>query len=262
MRVTYEFYLDVFWVTNLIMDGVVLTLTGLLGRERIRMSRILMASALGATASACLFLCLSSYTGYQLVLHILVNPVMIRTAFPWKGRWIFLRRFLEAYVISVVLGGILAWIWPAPKGNFWLWAAAAGILCGGGIWWLRLKRRRAPLLEVLLVGAGQKITLKGFWDTGNLLWDPMLQRPVHIIQKDLLPEEVWEGAKIHYVPYQSLGQDKGLLPVAVLEGMYLQETDKGGGKVRYVEKPVLGLAGPRLFAGKPYQMILHGTVMD
>ncbi len=262
MRVTYEFYLDVFWVTNLMMDGAILALTGLLGRERIPVLRILLASAFGATASACLFLWLSSYTGYQLILHVLVNPIMILIGFSWKGIWMFLRRFLGAYVIAVVLGGVLAWIWPAPKGNFWLYAGAAGICCGAGILALHFKKRRIQVLEVVLVAEGEKISAKGFWDTGNLLWDPMLKRPVHIIQRELLPERLRMGQGVHYIPYQSLGQEKGLLPAVVIEGMYVRENAGDGGKVRYIEKPVLGLAQRTLFAQKPYQMILHGTVME
>ena len=53
MSITYEFYLDVFWVTNLILDGAVLTLTALLGKERISLVRIPLSAAFGATASAC-----------------------------------------------------------------------------------------------------------------------------------------------------------------------------------------------------------------
>lgn len=257
---TYEFYLDVFWVTNLIMDGAVLALTGLLGKEKLSFLRIFLASSFGATASACLFLWLSSMKGYQLTLHVLVNPAMILIGFSWKGVRTFLRRLLEAYVISTVLGGVLAWLWPVPNGSFWLCAAVGCILVGSGIVWIRLKKRRQPLFEVLLVDEGQKVSLKGLLDTGNLLWDPMLRKPVHIIRQDLLQERLLEGRGIHYVSYQSLGNEKGLLPVVVLEGMYVREKTGVLGRVRYIEKPVCGLAEQSLFAGKPYQMILHGTM--
>lgn len=260
MSETYEFYLDVFWVTNLILDGAVLALTGLLGKERLSPVRIALSAAFGATASACLFLWLSSYGGYQFILHFFVNPIMLLIAFSWKTVRIFLIRFLESYVISALLGGLMSWLWPkGAGGSFWFWAAGGILMVALLLAGLRFRQGRQQLYEVLLVASGQRFSFKGFLDTGNLLWDPMLRRPVHIIQKELLPAEILEGQGLHYISYQSLGNEKGLLPVVVLEGMYVCE-DAGG--TRYIEKPVCGLAEKTLFSGKPYQMILHGTTME
>lgn len=260
MSVTYEFYLDVFWVTNLILDGAVLALTALLGKERISLVRIPLSAAFGATASACLFLGLSSYGGYQFILHFFVNPAMLLLAFPWDSIRGFLRRLAESYVVSALLGGAVSWLWPqGADSGFWLWAAAGILLVALVLVGQRLRQSRQQLYEILLVTYGQRLSLQGFLDTGNLLWDPMLHRPVHIIQKELLPREIQEGQGIHYVSYQSLGNEKGVLPVVVLEGMYIR---KSLGEARYIEKPVCGLAEKAIFTGKPYQMILHGTTME
>ncbi len=260
MSITYEFYLDVFWVTNLILDGAVLTLTALLGKERISLVRIPLSAAFGATASACLFLGLSSYGGYQFILHFFVNPAMLLIAFSWKTVRSFLVRFLESYVISALLGGLMSWLWPMGAGEgFWLWAAAGIFLVTLILMGLRLRQGRQQLYEILLVIDGQRLSCKGFLDTGNLLWDPLLHRPVHIIQKELLPTEIQQGQGIHYIPYQSLGNENGILSVAVLEGMYIR---KHAGGTQYIEKPVCGLAEKAIFSGKPYQMILHGTTME
>lgn len=262
VRATYEFYLDVFWVTNLVMDGAALILTGLVGRDRISPARIALAAAFGATSSACLFLWLSSFPLYQLLLHALVNPAMVRIGFSWKGWPGFLRQILEAYLTTLILGGCIAWLWPAhgPEGLFWLCAAVGVAICGLSALRAWARQRQERLYEVLLIAGGRRIPLKGLYDTGNLLSDPMLHQPVHIIRQDLLTQE--EGRAMHYIPYHSLGNERGLLPVVVIEGMYVSKNGKRGGGARYIEKPVCGMAEESLFSGRPYQMILNGMGLE
>lgn len=48
----------------------------------------------------------------------------------------------------------------------------------------------------------EKLTLKGFLDTGNKLVDPITNKPILLLQKGIIKET---KQKIYYVPFHSLG---------------------------------------------------------
>ena len=131
------------------------------------------------------------------------------------------------------------------------------------IHWLEMKKLSGQEYEILLLLEDRNLMLCGFLDTGNLLRDPMLNQPVHIIQEDLIKDEIAKNKLfIRYIPYHSLGQEKGMIPVVTLKAMYIKGT---GEKLKsppiYLEKPVFGLAKEKLFQEKKYQVILNAQTI-
>lgn len=257
----YEFYPDVFWVTNFGMDMLVLLLVRYVKKSRGSKVRVLLASAFGATGSVLLFLSLSRFMLYQLMVHLLLNPLMILIAFPVKSVRGFGKDFLMTYVLMLLVGGTLSW-GMGSLGQwkyFWLWAVGACGICMLILHWVETRKLEQKSYEILLLTGDRNLALTGFWDTGNLLMDPVLNQPVHIIQEILLEEEVAkEQLAIRYIPFHSLGQENGLLPVVTLKAMYV----KGLGEKRdtppvYIERPVFGLAKEKLFQNRDYQIILN-----
>ena len=121
------------------------------------------------------------------------------------------------------------------------------------------RRQKDIIFDLLLVTQEGKLPVKGFFDTGNLLVDPMVGKPVHIIRKEILKEQVEKGKLLtRIIPFHSLGRENGLLETVTLEGMYIMKE----GHPLYIEKPVLGLAEENLFQDDRCDVILNGKSMD
>lgn len=262
----YVFYPDVFWVTNFVMDLLVLLLVRRAKKSRSRILRICLAAALGATASTFLFLTIHSFILCQILVHVLINPAVILIGFPIRGTGRFFRDMGMTYLVTVFLGGILSF-GMATLGQwkyFFLWAVGAfgvGMLTLG---WLEAGKSYSAGCQVLLLTGERSLTLNGFWDTGNLLEDPFVKQPVHIIQEELLKEELkGERLAVRYIPFHSLGQDQGLLRVVTLKAMYVGEQGgRGDAAPLYIEKPVFGLAKETLFQRENYQVILNARCIS
>lgn len=257
----YEFYPDVFWVRNFAMDALVLLLVRRFRRQGGKIRRIFFSAGFGAAASVLLFLWLPGFAWYQFCIHAVVNPMMVFFSFREKSLKSFGTDVLLAYVLTMLLGGFLSYGMETlgQWHYFWIWAAGGfgiGTLLLHGL--LRRKEKQQTY-EILLISNQQKLSLVGFLDTGNLLTDPMVHQPVHIIQECLLKEVLEkEGLLVRYIPFHSLGQEQGLLPVVTLKAMYVKGMgEKGEGSLSYIEKPVFGLAKEKLFRSRNYQVILN-----
>ena len=124
------------------------------------------------------------------------------------------------------------------------------------------------IFQVELICLDKKVQVKGFYDSGNRLKDPYTGKGVHIVSEQLIrkfkiqeirtqnmetnPEEI----KRVYIPYQSLGNEAGLLEV-----YYIDELVIDGEKERiYIHNCPLGVTKDNLFEGKEYEIILNEEV--
>lgn len=269
----YVFYPDVFWVTNFAMDVLVLTLVRSIKRSRSCFWRILLSAAIGASASVLLFLWLSTasvvlpfpglrrFALYRLITHLLLNPLMLLLAFPQKSLKSFCKDLCAAYLAMMVLGGILSYGMTTlgQWKQFWIWALGGFGVCMLLLSWLESRKTKQLEYELLLLTKERRLALTGFLDTGNQLEDPILKQPVHIIREQVLTEALTEEQlSVRYIPFHSLGQEHGLLPVVTLQAMYVRGIgEKAGILPLYIEKPVFGLANEKLFQRKEYQVILN-----
>lgn len=257
----YRVYLDVFWVTNFAMDALVLLLVRQLRKHSAGIWRIFLSAGFGATAAVFLFLQLPGWGWYQLLLHAVVNPWMVLIGLGKKKPKEFGADLLWTYGITLLLGGVLNWGMEAfgQWEYFWLWVLVGSFACLLAAYGIKRQQARRECFEVLLLTGREKLQLTGFLDTGNLLIDPFVHQPVHIIQEDLLETALEEEQmSIRYIPFHSLGKEQGMLPVVTLPAMYIRETE-GNGKetVTFVERPVFGLAREKLFQNRDYQVILN-----
>lgn len=258
----YELYADVWFLTNFTMDSMALWVSGKLMKQKLYGRRIILAGAIGTLSAMAGFFLGKSYLCYRLLIHFVVNPLMIYICFRSKNIREFVRQYVFTYLSVILLGGILEAAgerWNSPLG-YWITAISAVVMIlwadkMTGIW----KRQKNTVAELVILTETRKIRVRGFLDTGNLLRDPMVNRPVHIIKRELLEQELTEGElKVRLIPFHSLGEEEGLLETVTLEGMYLlrEETPV------YIEKPVFGIAREELFQGKQYGVILNGTCAE
>lgn len=258
----YELYVDVWFLTNFIMDCAALFVAGRLMKQRIRTGRLLLGSFVGTAGSMCLFFFLNRYTWYQLGVHFLVNPAMVWICYRSRSFREFFCQWFLTYLSVILLGGFLEWgaSFSGLGRNFWVCLACAVVffLLAEKILGI-FRRQRHTVYDLLLVTAEGNIPVKGFYDTGNLLMDPIVGKPVHIIKKEILGEQVDKGMLLtRLIPFHSLGEEDGMLEAVTIEGMYILKE----GHPLYLKRPVFGLAKEKLFQDSTYDVILNGRSMD
>lgn len=256
----YELYADIWFLTNFTMDGMALMFAGKLTKQHIRVRRLLSGAFVGTCGSMALFFFLDNYIWYQLWVHFFVNPLMVYLCFRSRGKKEFLGQWAITYLAVILLGGILDWGMRIFHGGKYYALCLAGAL----LFLLSaekildyFRRRKETIYELLLVTKEEKIPVKGFYDTGNLLMDPLINRPVHIIKREVLEGQIQkEGIPVHLIPFHSLGQETGWIKTVTIEGMYVMKE----GQPTYHMKPVFGMAEETLFQDGRCDVILNGRL--
>lgn len=258
----YELYADIWFLTNFTMDSIALLIAGKLTKRQIWIGRLLLGGFVGTSGSMLLFFVMNDYVWYQLAVHFLVNPLMVYLCYPSKRKMEFFRQWILTYLAFVLLGGTMEWMIQNTGGRkyFIVCLAAAGVfLMAAGKILEHFKREKETVYDLLLVTREGNISVRGFYDTGNLLMDPLVKRPVHIIKKEILWKQIQEEhLPTRLIPFHSLGNESGLLEAVTLEGMYILREDSS----IYLEKPVFGIAEEKLFQNDRCDVILNGKSME
>ena len=98
-----------------------------------------------------------------------------------------------------------------------------------------------------------------YWDSGNQLRDPYNHRPVCILSKKVAAKILNpKKDRVHFIPYCSLGQKEGLLPVTEITCIKIQN---GRHEVE-IRPATVGIANEGLLEGKEYDMILHASMLE
>ena len=197
-----------------------------------------------------------------IILHFGLNMGMALIAFGWNGKKTLLENWLVIYMTILLLGGIMEWekSLGLSFSFFWLKAVIAAILLSGiTAYFSSRKEFTEKMFLVEIMQDGKCYSLNGYWDSGNLLVDPFLGKPVQIIDKDTAKKifgEVMPAVRL--IPFRSLGSEGALLPVCNAQEMYIYQ-----GKNKKVLCPViLGIADNELLQGKEYDVILQASVIE
>lgn len=258
----YEIYIDVFVITNFFMDYLALFLANVfLGRKQMQ-RRLILSSILGAVVSLVLFLTLSSHLFYCLCIHALLNPLMVWLAFRPKE----IRRFVEVWVVTylviLLMGGSMQWIYDTLFGGKYLLLSIA-ITWGMGmiaafVWERQLVTGRRTY-DVTLYLSGSEVSIRAYYDTGNLLTDPYVRQPVSIVSSAILSPLLKDyESKKRLITFSSLGESDGLMEAFTIEKMLIHRKKH----VLVIEPAVLGLADEKLFVHRDYQMILNSQLLQ
>lgn len=211
-------YADIVFLTNAVMDYMLLFLTGSICRQPLRKRRLVLASVFGAAYTVFLFFPSLSFA-FTLLAKLVFSCFMIMLAFPWTRIWNLIRLLGTFYAVSFFIGGGLLAA-HALLGNrsevingivvthtgavaehptFWFVLVGFPLL-----WWcarqgyysLRASRQiDAQYVRLEVDIFGHTIACRGFIDTGNQLSDPMTRMPVTIMEadvwKEILPFELY-----------------------------------------------------------------------
>lgn len=229
-------------------------------KRRRKYFRLVSVAVLSSAVGLLLVLYVHNYLLYGLSAHFLLNTLMVFLCFGRCGKKEFLENWLVTYLVVILLGGGMQWLWEShilPQ-NYLIQAAA--VTFGGYLTLLYLMQRRERgnhIFEVLLRKDNRCVRLKGYWDSGNQLRDPYTGQGVSILSHTKAKEFLEaERDRIRYVPYRSLGEAAGLIGVTNVDEIVLWE----GKKKICFQHVAIGIAEQGLLDGKEYDLILHTSI--
>ena len=201
-----KMYIDLFFIFNVIMDYIIIMSTNILLKRRTSYIRMILSSLIGGISSLVLFTSLN-----KIVIEIVSIVIMVLISFGYKGIRYLINNILYMYILSTLLGGII-YLFNIKVSNSMFLTYLIIIVISIEIMLLYIKennKMRSIYNNYYKVDIyfkdREKLSLIGFVDTGNNLYDPYKKRPVIIVHNKYIKED-----KYILVPYHTINGN-GLL---------------------------------------------------
>lgn len=199
-------YIDLFFIFNVIMDYIIIMSTNILLKRRTSYIRMILSSLIGGISSLVLFTSLN-----KIVIEIVSIVIMVLISFGYKGIRYLINNILYMYILSTLLGGII-YLFNIKVSNSMFLTYLIIIVISIEIMLLYIKENKKMRsiynnnykVDIYFKDR-EKLSLIGFVDTGNNLYDPYKKRPVIIVHNKYIKED-----KYILVPYHTINGN-GLL---------------------------------------------------
>lgn len=278
-------YIDIVFMTNFLMDYMLLRFVGkflhLDGKRR----RCVISAAFGSFVS-CLLVCVPFKIIFPAVvlIHGGCAFFMASFAFRLKKGGLLVKTILALYFTAFVVGGIYQALETERTMTvkiFLLFLAGIyGTLYTLGCVTETFRFGRRNIFPVTLKYQGKLQQTYGFYDTGNLLMDPVKKQPVSIIKQELLgsliskeqvkklmdikdkPEALentgFVSLQPHFLSCHTADGKKGLLLAVILDELLIQTPER----VVHVGKPVLAITSEPSALGEEYEILLNSRLLN
>ena len=228
-----KIYIDLVLFLNFAFDFFLLLAVSYLLKRRTKIRRLFLGALVGSSSLLALFLSFNSFTLF--LFKIGISVFMILSTFGFHNRATFIKNFIYLYFVSILLGGGmyllniqfsyknegLIFFYQGISINFLLLFLLGPILLYYYVKEIHhLPFHRSVYHSVTLYFSSQKIlTLQGYLDTGNQLYDPYHHRPILLVSSAFLaiPYE-----KAILVPYETV-QGKGVLRCRKIKKIVIDE---------------------------------------
>lgn len=258
-KVHYEFYLDVYIITNFFFDYLTLLSIRELRNKQASIKRLFFAALFGVLCSTILMLKCKNAVWYPAVVHFLINPLMVYISFRQKRFREFLMDDIFCYILILLLGGMTQWVRKNTfiEEYFLALMAVISVMTTVVVLVCKGQKEEENIYDIKIQQGKTLISAKGFYDTGNRLMDPYLKLPVSLIGKDTLQRAEQESElAFRYIPFVSLGEEHGIVKAVTLDVLYIQKK-----KREVVVKPaVFAVVEDEFLKSKEYQVILNGRL--
>lgn len=228
-------YLDVIFLENIVINYIILYVTGIISKAQIKQKRLFLGALIGATYSVIYYLLkLKIYSSF--IIKIILSIVIIYVAFNSKNFKDLLKKILLFYLTSFVFGGAaIAIIYMVNSqnitiqngvmvGSYTIKTVLIGIVVAYftiifAFKVLKTKISKKDLIcEIEITLMNKKIKSKALIDTGNLLKEPISNMPVIVMEQtllyDFLPKEILNHSE------EILGGDFSKIPEKIKEKYY------------------------------------------
>jgi len=302
----YEIYPDIIFIINFLFDLILLYLLQIINRKKSKIGRMLCAAAIGGLMATIVTI----FPGINMVIrfmliYIVSSILMIEIAFGRMKIRELIIQVVILYIITYFVGGLISSIYHNTNLRLHLYRINNGIKVSDIswkymaiiilliipvilviIWLIRGYYKRNPdIYKIDLILGDKKVQANGMLDTGNCLYDPLLNKPVIIVEfslikqllsNDLIKELEWakEGlngdksitgqwdlvsesaVRLRLIPYQSIGK-KGLLPGVRLDRIVIYRGDD----LITSENIIAAIFDDKLSTKDDYHVILHKELL-
>ena len=225
-------YLDVIFLENIVINYIILYVTGIISKTQTKQKRLIAGALIGAFYSIIYYLLkLKIYSSF--IIKIILSIVIIYVAFSSKNFKDLLKKVLLFYLSSFVFGGAaIAIIYMVNSqnitiqngvlvGSYTLKTILIGIVVAYFTIIFAFKiiktkiSKRDLICEIEITLNNIEIKSKALIDTGNLLKEPITNMPVivmeHNLLYDVLPKEILNNSE------EILGGDFSKIPENIKE---------------------------------------------
>lgn len=196
-----EIYIDLFFLFNIIMDGIIITSTSILLKRKTNIFRIIISSLVGGISSLLMFTSIN-----KLVIEVVSVFVIVLIAFKYKDIRYTIKNIFYMYILSVLLGGLIYLFNIRVTTNIFVtYFIIIIISVEVMILYIKEIKKMKNIYNnyyrvVITFKDGNKLSLIGFIDTGNNLYDPYKKRPIILVSNKYKKED-----NFILVPYYTAG---------------------------------------------------------
>ncbi len=231
-------YADVLFLTNFVINLILLAVTSLLTRSKSKVWRRIIASCIGAVYAVCMFVP-NFAPAASLLGKFALSAVMTYISFGAKSLKGFVKNLCMFYTVSLVCGGcaLVASYYTeggigANNGVLYFDTSLRTVIISSAVAYviIRLsvgickKYSGRDCHRMVIYKNGRAATINVLLDTGNMLTEPITGRPGIIVEKtalrgivpqDIPLSDILEMSNyiddIRLIPFKTLGTDNGLL---------------------------------------------------
>ncbi|WP_026574803.1 sigma-E processing peptidase SpoIIGA [Bacillus sp. UNC438CL73TsuS30] len=192
-------YLDVIWALNLLFDTLLLYLTAIFLKRKIRLWRLLSGGFIGSLIILLSFTPIHAFSNHPIT-KLLFSVLMILATFGYKRLVFFIKALMTLYVSTFLIGGALIGAHYFLQTESILLAGLKGF--GDPISWLfvfigfpiawHFSKKNVEGMEMTKIQFDQIVSVsltinsetyafKGLVDSGNQAYDPLTRLPVMFI---------------------------------------------------------------------------------
>ena len=243
-----KMYIDLFFIFNFIIDFIITLSVSIMLKRKSSYIRMILSSLLGGVSSLLLFTSLN-----KILIEIISIVLMVVISFGYKGIRYVIKNILYMYILSTLLGGIIYLFNIKVSNNVFL-SYLIIIIIAIEVMVLYIKENKKMkniynnYYKVdIYFKSNDKLSLIGFVDTGNNLYDPYKKRPIILISN-----KYHRNDNFILVPYHTLSGN-GLLKCIKPDIIFIEG-------IGYKGNVLVGFSdSPNLIDG--IDVILHKDVM-
>ena len=243
-----KIYIDLFFLLNLIMDCIIIISTSILLKRKTSTIRIILSSLLGGISSLLLFSNIN-----KILLEVISIILMVLIAFGYNKIRYIIKNIIYLYLLSTLLGGIIYLFNIKVSNNVFLTYLIIIIISIEVLilYIKEIKKMKNIYNNYYKVDIyfkdKEKISVIGFVDTGNNLYDPYKKRPIILLSKKYIRDDNYI-----LVPYYTTNGE-GLLKCIKPDIIFIEG-------IGYKGNILIGFSdSPKLIDG--VDVILHKDIM-
>lgn len=277
----YVVYLDVFLIINTFMDFLILIIAKSLIKPQTTIFKCFIGAMVGGGMSVVSLLIPYKFLWIRFITsYVFICLVMCRIAFKTKGLRNNIKNMCLVYAVTFCLGGAMNAVYYYTSFGFVISRILSGeyintvniirFISIAFITYIvtdfliqKINQKKCDdkrIYDVIICCNGRNVCIKALLDTGNLLFDPISGRKVHIIEYEAVKDIVdKEKGFYRVIPFNSVGKSRGLLDAVEVDGLEIMTQDKDEPSVK-LNKQIIALYDKKLASDNRFEGLLHSSV--